>query len=157
MTNEQQQSPIFRLDKLKKHLYNTIWGIKQLLTYGCGGPHPWSVLKKETYVVKCPNAADPKIRENAKATIDRIKKSARRISNMKERRRTLPQPTLQTLMKIARSESVSKSFNQSPSHPAIPLASLLLSQVSLALAILSLLVLVVGVFKAADWFYLCTT
>jgi hypothetical protein len=31
MTNEQQQSPIFHLDKLKKHLYNTIWGIKQLL------------------------------------------------------------------------------------------------------------------------------
>ncbi len=31
MTNEQQQSPIFRLDKLKKHLYNTIWGIKPLL------------------------------------------------------------------------------------------------------------------------------
>jgi hypothetical protein len=33
MTNEQQRSPIFCLDKLKKHLYNTIWGIKQLLTY----------------------------------------------------------------------------------------------------------------------------
>jgi hypothetical protein len=32
MTNEQQQSPIFCLDKLKKHLYNTIRGIKQLLT-----------------------------------------------------------------------------------------------------------------------------
>ncbi len=32
MTNEQQQNPIFHLDKLKKHLYNTIWGIKQLLT-----------------------------------------------------------------------------------------------------------------------------
>jgi hypothetical protein len=32
MTNEQQQSPKFHLDKLKKHLYNTIWGIKQLLT-----------------------------------------------------------------------------------------------------------------------------
>jgi hypothetical protein len=31
MTNEQQQSPIFCLDKLKKHLYNTIWGIKPLL------------------------------------------------------------------------------------------------------------------------------
>ena len=31
MTNEQQRSPIFCLDKLKKHLYNTIWGIKQLL------------------------------------------------------------------------------------------------------------------------------
>ncbi len=31
MTNEQQRSPIFRLDKVKKHLYNTIWGIKQLL------------------------------------------------------------------------------------------------------------------------------
>jgi hypothetical protein len=41
MTNEQQQSPKFCLDKLKKHLYNTIWGIKQLLTLtvraaGCG-------------------------------------------------------------------------------------------------------------------------
>ena len=33
MTNEQQQSPKFCLDKLKKHLYNTIWGIKQLLMY----------------------------------------------------------------------------------------------------------------------------
>ena len=31
MTNEQQRSPIFCLDKLKKHLYNTIWGIKQPL------------------------------------------------------------------------------------------------------------------------------
>jgi hypothetical protein len=31
MTNEQQRSPIFCLDKVKKHLYNTIWGIKQLL------------------------------------------------------------------------------------------------------------------------------
>jgi hypothetical protein len=40
MTNEQQRSPIFRIDKLKKHLYNTIWGIKQLLmmlfSYGYG-------------------------------------------------------------------------------------------------------------------------
>jgi hypothetical protein len=31
MTNEQQRSPIFCLDELKKHLYNTIWGIKPLL------------------------------------------------------------------------------------------------------------------------------
>jgi hypothetical protein len=31
MTNEQQRSPVFCLDKLKKHLYNTIWGIKPLL------------------------------------------------------------------------------------------------------------------------------
>ncbi len=31
MTNEQQQSPIFCLDKVKKYLYNTIWGIKPLL------------------------------------------------------------------------------------------------------------------------------
>ena len=31
MTNEQQRSPIFCLDKVKKHLYNTIWGIKPLL------------------------------------------------------------------------------------------------------------------------------
>jgi hypothetical protein len=31
MTNEQQQSLIFCLDKVKKHLYNTIWAIKPLL------------------------------------------------------------------------------------------------------------------------------
>jgi hypothetical protein len=31
MTNAQQRSPIFCLDKVKKHLYNTIWGIKPLL------------------------------------------------------------------------------------------------------------------------------
>ncbi len=45
MTNEQQQSPIFCLDKVKKHLYNTKWGIKPLLMlhtyvlrvqYNCG-------------------------------------------------------------------------------------------------------------------------
>jgi hypothetical protein len=34
MTDEQQQSPIFCLDKVKKHLYNMIWGIKQLLMDG---------------------------------------------------------------------------------------------------------------------------
>ncbi len=34
MTNEQKRSPIFCLDKLKKHLYNTIWGIKPLLMIG---------------------------------------------------------------------------------------------------------------------------
>jgi hypothetical protein len=45
-----------------------------LRCYGCGGPHPWSVLDNETYVIKCPNAADPKIYEIAKATIDRIRK-----------------------------------------------------------------------------------
>ncbi len=30
-----------------------------LRCYGCGGPHPWSVLDNGTYVIKCPNAADP--------------------------------------------------------------------------------------------------
>jgi hypothetical protein len=36
MTNEQQRSSIFRLDKVKKHLYNTIWGIKPLLMHSAG-------------------------------------------------------------------------------------------------------------------------
>jgi hypothetical protein len=39
MTNKQQQSPIFCLDKLKKHLYNTIWGIKPLLMIVDGVTH----------------------------------------------------------------------------------------------------------------------
>ncbi len=45
MTNEQQRSPIFRLYKLKKHLYNTIWGIKQLLTDGLLGPGDYGLLE----------------------------------------------------------------------------------------------------------------
>jgi hypothetical protein len=47
---------------------------RPLCCYRCGGSHPWSVLDDGTYVIKCPNAADPKICKNAKATIDRIRK-----------------------------------------------------------------------------------
>jgi hypothetical protein len=46
MTNEQQQSPIFCLDKLKKHLYNTIWGIKPLLMMSAKDiPNIWFVIQ----------------------------------------------------------------------------------------------------------------
>jgi hypothetical protein len=46
--------------------------------YGCGRPHPWSVLDNGTYVIKCPNAADTKICESAKATINRIRKKCKK-------------------------------------------------------------------------------
>jgi hypothetical protein len=43
-----------------------------LCCYGCGGPHPWSLLENGIHVVKCPNASNPGIQENAKKTIKRI-------------------------------------------------------------------------------------
>jgi hypothetical protein len=52
MTNEQQQSPIFCLDKLKKLLYNTIWGIKQLQTLAVG---------LLGYTPKCPAEGRPSL------------------------------------------------------------------------------------------------
>jgi hypothetical protein len=43
-----------------------------LCCYGCGGPHPWSLLEHRIHVIKCPNASNPGIHENAKRTIERI-------------------------------------------------------------------------------------
>ncbi len=44
-----------------------------LCCYGCGGPHPWSLLKQGIHVIKCPTASNPGIQENAKRTIERIR------------------------------------------------------------------------------------
>ncbi len=44
-----------------------------LCCYGCGGPHPWSLLENRIHVVKHPNASNPGIQENAKKTIERIR------------------------------------------------------------------------------------
>jgi hypothetical protein len=42
-----------------------------LCCYGCGGPHPWSLLKNGIHVIKCPNASNPGISENTKKVIKR--------------------------------------------------------------------------------------
>jgi hypothetical protein len=39
---------------------------------GCGGPHPWSLLKNRIHVIKCSNANNPGIHENAKKVIKHI-------------------------------------------------------------------------------------
>jgi hypothetical protein len=44
-----------------------------LRCYGCGGPHPWSLLEQGIHVIKCPNASNPGIQENARKTIERIR------------------------------------------------------------------------------------
>ncbi len=124
-----------------------------LCCYGYGRPHPWSVLNNGTYVIKCPNAADPKICDNAKTTINPLRRSPRRITLTIRRRRISPQPILQTLTMKARSELVTKSFNQSQSHLATPLALLLQS---LALTIHSLLVWIIFMVEVEDRWYLCT-
>jgi hypothetical protein len=43
-----------------------------LCCYGCGGPHLWSLLKNGIHVIKCPNASNPGISENAKKVIERV-------------------------------------------------------------------------------------
>jgi hypothetical protein len=43
-----------------------------LCCYGCGGPHPWSLLENGIHVIKCPNARNPGIRENTKKVIEHI-------------------------------------------------------------------------------------
>jgi hypothetical protein len=43
-----------------------------LRCYGCDGPHPWSILENRINVIKCPNANNPGIHENAKKVIKRI-------------------------------------------------------------------------------------
>jgi hypothetical protein len=47
------------------------WG--PLRCYGCGGPHPWSLLENGIHVIKCPNANNPGIINNAKKVIKRIR------------------------------------------------------------------------------------
>ncbi len=68
MTNEQQQSPIFRPDKLKKHLYNTIWGIKQLLMTS----------RRKVRAVQ-PHLS-PKVTQSARSLGARLVKSLRRVA-----------------------------------------------------------------------------
>ncbi len=57
--------------------------------FGCGRPHPWLLLVDGTYVIKCPNAADPKIWENVKATIDSIKNKRKKQANNNKKRKNL--------------------------------------------------------------------
>ncbi len=54
---------------------NTVFGSTlkgPLCCYGCGGPHPWSCLKNGIHVIKCPNASNPGISQNAKKVIKHI-------------------------------------------------------------------------------------
>jgi hypothetical protein len=43
-----------------------------LCCYGCGGPHPWSLLENEIHEINCPDASNRGIRKNAKKVIERI-------------------------------------------------------------------------------------
>ncbi len=43
-----------------------------LRCYGCGGPHPWSLLENRIHIIKCPNVNNPGILDNTKKVIERI-------------------------------------------------------------------------------------
>jgi hypothetical protein len=73
-----------------------------LRCFGYGRPHPWSLLEDGTYVIKCPNAADPKIWENAKATIDHIKNKRKKQANDNKKRKNLATANLADFNKESR-------------------------------------------------------
>ncbi len=60
-----------------------------LRCYGCGGPHPWSSLDNGIYVIKCPNAGNPGIQENAKKTIERIRNKRKKKQQDYQKRKNL--------------------------------------------------------------------
>jgi hypothetical protein len=41
--------------------------------YGCEGPHQWSLLENGIHIIKCPNANNPGILDNAKKVIEHIR------------------------------------------------------------------------------------
>jgi hypothetical protein len=60
-----------------------------LRCYGCGGPHPWSSLKNGIYVIRCPNADNPRIQENAKKTIEQIRNKWKKNQQDSQKRKNL--------------------------------------------------------------------
>ena len=60
-----------------------------LRCYGCGGPHPWSSLDNGIYVIKCPNAGNPGIQENAKKTIERIRNKRKKKQQDSQKQKNL--------------------------------------------------------------------
>jgi hypothetical protein len=57
--------------------------------YGCGSPHPWSVLENGIYVIKCPQAGDALIAKNARKTIDRIQAKRKKQQQDSKKRKNL--------------------------------------------------------------------
>jgi hypothetical protein len=49
-----------------------------LCCYGCGGPHPWSLLKNGIHVIKYLNANNPGIHKNAKKVIEHIRSNQKK-------------------------------------------------------------------------------
>jgi hypothetical protein len=60
-----------------------------LRCYGCGGPHPWSVVENSIYVIKCPNAGNPGIHENTKKTIEWIRNQRKKRQHNHQKRKNL--------------------------------------------------------------------
>jgi hypothetical protein len=60
-----------------------------LCCYGCGGPHPWSLLNNGINVIKCPNANNPGIHKNAKKVIKHIRSKRKKKQQNFTRRKNL--------------------------------------------------------------------
>jgi hypothetical protein len=45
--------------------------------FGCGGLHPWSELIDGTFVIKCPNRANPGVLDNAQKALEKYRADLR--------------------------------------------------------------------------------
>jgi hypothetical protein len=60
-----------------------------LCCYGCGGSHPWSTLKNDIYVIRCPNAGNLGVNENAKKTLKCIRHKQKKKQQDFQKRKNL--------------------------------------------------------------------
>ncbi len=85
-----------------------------LSCYGCGGPHPWSTLENGIYFIKCPNAGNPGIHENAKKTIECIRNKRKKKQQDSQKRKNLT-PTNYSDFNDASKERIRQQVLQSVS------------------------------------------
>jgi len=57
--------------------------------FGCGGPHPWSKLVNGKYVVICPHATEPGIKEKAELNIQKFQNQKKKNACTNKKRRNL--------------------------------------------------------------------
>ena len=61
----------------------------KLECFGCGGPHPWSKLTNGKYIVVCPNAHEPSIKERVELNIQKYQTRTRKHTRNNKKRRNL--------------------------------------------------------------------
>jgi hypothetical protein len=88
--------------------------------YGCGGPHPWSVLENGIYVIKCPQASDARIAKNAKRTINCINANCKKQQQDSKKCKNLANANYANFNNESMDTLSSRSFTLSMLPPVLP-------------------------------------